>query len=92
MTAQILNFPIVEKKSGYKIPLYTDEEIYLTVIAINIFSNIKEKVSKKNLTEYDPTIVIDALVKAKESGLFSQKTKSILIRILKSVEQIELKL
>jgi len=92
MTAKILQFPDSKKIKGYKIPLYTDEEIFLTAAAINIFcDSVVQKVNEKNITDYDPTLVINALVKAKESNLFSHNTKSIFKRILQSVEKIEIR-
>ena len=93
MPAHIYKFPEFDKVNGYKIPLYTDEEIFVTIAALNIFCPaIQNRVTNKNLTEYDPIIVIDALVSAKNSDIFSQKTKSVISRILKSIEQIEIRL
>ena len=93
MANNILKFPEPNKTKGYKIPLYTDEEVFLTIAVMNVFcSGINTKINHKNLTDYDPTIVLDALTKAKESDIFSYKTKSIIIRILQSVEKIEIKL
>ena len=92
MTATIFRFPKTNKVKGYKIPLYTDEEIFLTIAAMNMFcSSIDLKINNNNLTNYDPVLVIDALTKAKESDLFSYKTKSTFTRILQSVEKIEIK-
>jgi hypothetical protein len=93
MTAKILQFPEPIKTTGYKIPLYTDEEIFLTITAVNIFCpGIKYKVTQESITDYDPTLIIDALHKASSSDLFSHKTKSVIIRILRSVENIEIRL
>jgi len=93
MTAKIFKFPEPNKTMGYKIPLYTDEEIFLTITAVNTFcSGIKLKANEESITDYDPTLIIDALHKARDSDLFSHKTKSIIIRILRSVENIEIRL
>ena len=54
MPAQIYKFP--ERRTyyrGYKIPLYTEEQIFLTVISLNIFGNLTEKVTEKTLEEYE---------------------------------------
>jgi len=93
MTAKIYQFPEPSKTEGYKIPLYTDEEIFITLIAVNTFvSGIKLKINHNNITDYDPSVIIDALHKAKNSDLFSYKTKNTITRILKSVEKVEIRL
>ena len=89
MTAKIYRFP--ESRAifkGYKIPLYTEEEIYLTVISLNIFGNLPERVTEKTLESYDPLTVIKALVEAKQSNIFSIKTKYTIQGILKSIETL----
>jgi len=93
MTAKIYKFPEPNKMLGYKIPLYTDEEIFITIVAVNTFGkSINIKANQKNITNFDPTIIIDALHKSKDSDLFSSKTKTVILRILKSVENIEIRL
>ena len=89
MPAQIYKFP--ERRTyyrGYKIPLYTEEQIFLTVISLNIFGNLTEKVTEKTLEEYEPLTVIKALVEAKSSSVFSGKAKNTIQEILKSIETL----
>ena len=93
MTAKVIKFPESKKELGYKIPLYSDEEIFITISAINIFlSDIKHKITEKNLTDLDPKFVIFALQQARTSELFSHKTKVVVNRILNSVENVEIRL
>jgi hypothetical protein len=89
MNAKIYRFP--ESRAifkGYKIPLYNEDEIYLTVISLNIFGNLPEKVTEKTLIDYDPLTVIKALVEAKSSGVLSGKAKTTIQGILKSIETL----
>ena len=89
MNAKIYRFP--ERRTlfkGYKIPLYTEDEILLTVVALNIFGNLPEKVTDKTLESYDPVTVIKALVEASTSMLLSNKSKQIIADILKSIETL----
>lgn len=89
MNAKIYRFP--EKRAlfkGYKIPLYTEDEILVTVMALNVFSELPEKVTENTLENYDPLTVIKALVEAKSSTIFSSKTKQTIIGILKSIESL----
>lgn len=89
MSAKIFRFP--ESRllfKGYKIPLYNEDEIYLTVIALNLFGNLPEKVTEKTLESYDPLTVIKALVEAKNSNILSTKAKHTIQEILKSIETL----
>lgn len=89
MPAKIYRFP--ESRAifkGYKIPLYNEDEILLTVMALNIFADLPEKVTENTLVNYDPLIVIKALVEAKSSTLLSTKTKTSIANILKSIESV----
>jgi hypothetical protein len=89
MNAKIYRFP--ENRAifkGYKIPLYNEDEIYLTVVALNVFGNLPEKVTDKTLEGYDPLTVIKALVEAKSSGVLSSKAKTTIQGILKSIETL----
>lgn len=88
--AKVYRFPDQNiRYKGYMIPLYTDEEVRITVLAMNSFSVLTEKVTEYTITEYEPLVVIKALVQAKSSGLFSVKTRQLIIKILKSIEPIE---
>jgi len=91
MIAKVIQFPIKEKVIGYKIPLFTDEEIFITISAMNIFSDLQYKITEKNLTDHDPLMVIDALMKAKESEIISGICKRIIGNILKAVEPVEMR-
>lgn len=91
MTATIINFPKREIKVGYKIPLYTDEEISVTVAAMNVFCPMKNRISEDELSYFDPVVVMDSLLKAKASEIFSGVSKRVINNILNSIEKIELK-
>lgn len=86
MTAQILQFPRKTDKCGYRISLYTDDEILLTIIALNAFGDHISKITLANLIDIDPKSVIQCLEQAKNCDLFSKKGQQILGQILKSVE------
>ena len=88
MSAIVYRFPDLNKYKGYKIPLYTEEEINITILAMNSFSDLTEKVNEETLTNYEPLFVIKCLVEAKSSNLISNKAKQIILKILKSIEPI----
>jgi hypothetical protein len=89
MPATIYNFP--ERRTyyrGYKIPLYTEEEIFLTIFALNMFGGVKENVTENTLESYDPIEVIKALLEAKSCFALSTKSKHTIMNILKSIETL----
>ena len=89
MPAIIYKFP--ERRTyyrGYKIPLYTEEEIFLTIFALNMFGGVKENVTSQTLESYEPVEVIKALIEAKSSFVLSTKAKQSIINILKSIETL----
>jgi hypothetical protein len=87
MAAKVFRFP--EKRIVYKIPLYTDEEIFLTVLAVNIFSLFSYKITASTLENCDSEIVLSALTKASTSDIFSNSAKFTYIEILNAVEKFE---
>ena len=90
MTAKIYRFPerYTRYFNGYKISLYNEEEVFITIVAMNAFGEIKEKVTESSLENYDPILIIRALSEAKSSNLFTSKTKQIILKILKTVEPL----
>lgn len=89
MPATIYKFP--ERRTyykGYKIPLYNEEEIFLTIFALNMFGNVDKIVTEKTLEEYDPVVVIKALIEAKSCFALSTKARYIIMNILKSIETL----
>jgi hypothetical protein len=91
MNAKIYRFPETIKSIVYKIPLYTDVEIFLTVLAINTFGTLTYKVTVANLEKCDPIIVISAISQAATYDLFSKEAKETFFNIIKSVEKIEIR-
>ena len=90
MNAKIFRFPNPKKTIVYKIPLYTDEDIFLTVLAVNIFSAFPHKITAANLEECDPSIVIAAISQACTTDIFSDSAKQTYLDIIKSVERLEI--
>jgi len=90
MNAKIFRFPNPKKTIVYKIPLYTDEDIFLTVLAVNIFSSFNYKITAANLEDCDPAIVIAAISQACTLDIFSDSAKQTYLNIIKSVERLEI--
>ena len=90
MTAQVYKFPEIQKNFGFKIPLYTETEIEISVLCVNSFSCLPNKINEKNLGELDPKFVIESLQKAKHCQYITTHTKKIIDKILNNVEKISL--
>lgn len=90
MSARIYQFPDRHARyfNGYKISLYNEEEVFITILSMNTFGSFKEKITEATLESYDPVDIIRALTDARHSNVFTQKTKQTILKILKSVEPI----
>lgn len=91
MTAQLYKFPEIKKVYGYKIPLYNETEIFITITVMNTFGHLPDKITEKTLTSLDPVLVMEALTRAKTSDLFSSNYKRIIGNILRQIESVELR-
>lgn len=89
MSATLYHFP-TKSIRGLKIPLYTEEEIFITLAALNCFGQNEIKVTEKDLLDIEPVEVMQALYEAKYSNLFSFNTKQTIEKILKSIETVAL--
>lgn len=87
MSATIYHFPLKSFK-GLKIPLYTEDEIYTTVLALNCFGDSNTKITEEDLKDIEPIIVVKALYEAKSSTFVSFKSKQLIDKILKSIETL----
>lgn len=88
MSATVYQFPKLKSFAGLKIPLYNEEEIVVTIMVLNCFSDLKEKITEKSLTNLEPIDVVKSLYEASYSPVFSSKTKIIINKILKSIEAV----
>jgi hypothetical protein len=91
MTATIYSFPKKQsepEKVEYRIPLFSDEEIELTLVAVNVFNLSDIKYNMKTLCTVDPELVLNCLIQATETDVFSDSVKSKLRYILNNVEKV----
>jgi predicted nucleic acid-binding protein len=87
------------KQIAYRIPLYGEFEVKLTVAIINLFSDgiKREQLARvppfatiSNLKLYSPEFVIDCLRRAHNSEIFSIKGRTTILKILANTEEIKL--
>lgn len=91
MPAKIIKFPEINYTKGYKISLYTEEEIEITILVTNHYGNLPYKICQNNLSNTDPVIIINSLKEAKNSKLFSFNIEKLITKILTNVEEIPLR-
>lgn len=83
--AKIYKFPSKSKVS-YKILLYNDNEVDAVLLCLNVFSDQNVFATLDNLSDIDPKLILECLTNAKESWLFSEEFKKLVIHILDNVE------
>ena len=92
MTSEILKFPkrYQKPKLGYRLPLYTDEEIDIVIISVNNFApeEKSEKYTVENLCKLDVFFVKKCLDTAHKSVLLSVHAKRLIDKILNSIEEV----
>jgi len=86
MNAKI--YKLKEKPYTFKLSLFTDKEIELTLKAVNMFSSIKGKVTKRSLPFVEPLHVINCLNMARINfAFFSVEEQDMCKKILETVER-----
>lgn len=90
MTATIINFPVREQKTQtyYRIPLYSDEEVFITLLCVNAFSTLPFKATEEDLAKLDSSLVMKYLHQAQDLTIFSANARSVIRKILRSVEEV----
>lgn len=89
MAATIYKFPSPPaQEPKYRIPLYSDEEVEVAVISVNVFCNDNFKYNIDTLNFTEPVLVIECLKSSITSKIFSERFKIVARQILKNVEVI----
>jgi hypothetical protein len=89
MTASIIQFPERPHiQTGLMIPLYTAEEVEVTLAAINVYSRQKYRFNEEDLQYLDAQTVWQCLMLGRLSTVFSTNTKNVIKRILANTESV----
>jgi hypothetical protein len=89
MTASIIQFPERPQiQTGLMIPLYTAEEVEVTLAAINVYSRQKFRYTEEDLQYLDAQTVFQCLMLGRLSTIFSTNTKNVIKRILANTESV----
>lgn len=74
--------------NGFKINLYTEAEIEMTLFCVNIWGEKNVKFKQEDLRCMPAQFVFDALDRGYKSGLLSYEAREIINKIMKSIEPI----
>lgn len=88
MSATIFEFPkktLNANKDCKTIPLYTEEEIYALLAAVNVFSIGSMKYNEKNINSLETEVILLCLESSLESDFFSDGYKNTIKQILNNV-------
>ena len=92
--SNILKFPTKRKwePTGYRINLYTEEDIYLVLLCLNISDDLDDpkRWVRKDLRTLEPEFVIDKLNECLDNQAISEKTYKNIRRIMNSIEVVPL--
>jgi hypothetical protein len=94
MNNNVIQFPIKQKVDdvGYRINLYTEEEIYIVLLCLNMTEKIDstKKYVTTDLRHLDPVLVMTRMYESLDSTLLSIKAKEHIKRIVNSIEVISI--
>tara|TARA_B100001996_G_scaffold339937_1_gene293209 strand:+ start:1300 stop:1596 length:297 start_codon:yes stop_codon:yes gene_type:complete len=92
--SNILRFPTKRKwePTGYRINLYTEEDIYLVLLCLNVSDDLDDhkKWVRKDLRTLEPEFVIDKMTTCLDSQILSEPCKKSIKRIINSIEVLPL--
>lgn len=76
------------KVIGHRISFYTDEEIELTLIALNTYAWDQIRYTTDNMGQLEPLFIKSCITKLLNSGLLSYKAKTVINTILNNMKEI----
>ena len=87
----ILNFKKPQpmpKLLGHRMSFYTDNELEITLLALNMYGFDQVRYTVKVLKTLDPLFIRDCLFKMKESDVISPLGESVINMIINNMEEI----
>jgi len=76
------------KVVGHRISFYTDEEIDITLLALNMYGFDKLRYTVETMKSLDPLYIRDCLYKLKRSDLISSLGRRVINMIINNMEEI----
>lgn len=85
MTAKVFEFPkktLSDKKECRTIPLYTEEEVYVLLTAVNVFCVGNVRYNEKNIVQLETEVILLCLQSSLECNYFTDSFKLVVNTIL----------
>ena len=89
LTFKRKNIQPKDKTIGHIISFYTDAEIEITLLSLNMFGSHTQRYTIKTLKELDPLYIKSCLCRLKSSNLISGAVKKSINNIIDNMEEIK---
>lgn len=76
------------KVIGHRISFYTEEELDITLMALNVYGFEEVRFTRKNLKDLDPLYIKKCLIKMKNSDLISNLGYRVINMIVRNIEEV----
>ena len=76
------------KVIGHRISFYTEEELDITLIALNVYGFEEVRFTRKNLKDLDPLYIKRCLIKMRDSDLISTLGFRVINMIIANIEEV----
>jgi len=77
-----------DKVIGHRISFYTEEELDITLIALNVYGFAEVRFSRTNLKDLDPLYIKRCLIKMRDSTLISTLGYKVINMIIANIEEV----
>ena len=76
------------KVIGHRISFYTEEELDITLIALNVYGFEETRFTRKNLRTLDPLYIKRCLIRMRNSKLISTIGFKVINNIIANIEEV----
>ena len=73
---------------GHRISFYTEEELDITLMALNVYGFEEVRFTRKNLKDLDPLYIKKCLIKMRDSALISTLGFRVINIIIANIEEV----
>jgi len=77
-----------DKVIGHRISFYTEEELDITLMALNVYGFEEVRFTRKNLKDLDPLYIKKCLIKMRDSDLISNLGFRVINMIIANIEEV----
>jgi hypothetical protein len=77
-----------DKVIGHRISFYTEEELDITLMSLNVYGFEETKFTRKNLRTLDPLYIRKCLVQMRDSSLISTLGFKVINNIISNIEEV----